>query len=51
MRYLLLSQLGMCEVCHQYKPVKYCEICRAWICDTCRLNPVTRLRAAIQRHF
>lgn len=44
-------QPGVCDVCDildqdkSEKRVYYCSFCRAWICETCMLDPIRRARA------
>ena len=42
---------GLCEVCQQVKSVRYCEVCKAWICASCRINIPARMRAAILKRL
>jgi hypothetical protein len=32
------------------KPVQYCHVCNAWICDVCRVDWVARAKAALIAH-
>ena len=49
------SALGVCEV-HRLldndsrtRLVRWCDFCKAWICDECRESPIRRGRAALKR--
>lgn len=43
---------GVCDVCRLVdrdetpKDVGYCPLCGAWMCESCRVSPARRARAA-----
>jgi hypothetical protein len=47
---------GTCEVCARVrgdtsaKPVRYCHVCRAWICSSCAKDWPARAKAAFLAH-
>lgn len=49
--------IGQCDVCRildgdtSGKAVKFCPLCSAWMCDSCRANPIRRAQAAAMRLF
>ncbi len=50
-----MTALGPCEVCailrgdRRPKPVAWCGLCRAWLCEACRQDWVARAQAALLR--
>lgn len=48
---------GTCDVCAlvdhdaSEKDVGYCPMCKAWMCEQCRVSPARRARAAGMRAF
>lgn len=46
-----------CDVCwydkgdFSEKPVRYCSMCAAWLCESCRTDYFARLRASMKRAF
>jgi hypothetical protein len=50
------KKVGICDVCRlvkndtSTKPVQYCHVCDAWICDVCRVDWVARAKAALIAH-
>jgi hypothetical protein len=50
------KRVGICDVCRLVKndtapkPVQYCHVCNAWICDVCRVDWVARAKAALISH-
>jgi hypothetical protein len=51
------KKVGICDVCRlvkndtSTKPVQYCHVCDAWICDVCRVDWVARAKAALLSHL
>jgi hypothetical protein len=51
------KKIGICDVCRlvrndtSTKPVQYCHVCNAWICDVCRVDWVARAKAALLSHL
>lgn len=49
------AQVGQCDVCRLVKQdgsqkwVRFCQLCRAWLCDGCRRQPFLRIKAALHR--
>lgn len=49
------AELHVCDVCRivdkdeTVKLCQFCTSCKAWICDTCRSNPIRRTHAALGR--
>lgn len=29
---------GVCHICHGAKLIKYCPMCKHWLCDECRFD-------------
>lgn len=42
---------GICNVCENEKPVRYCKFCHAFICEDCRHNYPERVKAMLRTHF
>ncbi len=49
--------VGVCDQCRllrgdqSSKPVTWCGVCRAWLCEMCRRNPMGRALAALKRRL
>ncbi len=51
-----IMNIGVCDVCalvkgdQSLKPVHFCHVCKAWICDMCETDWVARAKAAFLAH-
>lgn len=39
---------GICHLCQRLQAVKYCGICKHWLCDECRPKWPARAKAAVR---
>jgi hypothetical protein len=38
--------MGICHICQRIELVKYCGLCKHWLCDACRPKWPARVKAA-----
>lgn len=39
---------GKCHVCQEQKPIRFCQRCQHWLCDSCSSDVLKRGLAALK---